>query len=129
MSVCFNLGLDRPGPLAIYAGYVVLRACLRAKRAHQCALAIADPDRASRLGAKVGYVVYQYMPGGVRTHAHAHAHVGACARTHTCEHRLVISNNRSTLPVCTCHLFMSVRDFWYTRAGLVFTAPLKCVIV
>jgi hypothetical protein len=43
MSVCFNLGLDRPGRLAVYAGYVVLCACLRVQRAHQCALGIADP--------------------------------------------------------------------------------------
>jgi hypothetical protein len=43
MSVCSNLGLDRPGRLAVYAGYVVLRAHFRALRAHQCALAIADP--------------------------------------------------------------------------------------
>jgi hypothetical protein len=43
MSVCSNLGLDRPGSLAVYAGYVVLRAHLRALRAHQRALAIADP--------------------------------------------------------------------------------------
>jgi hypothetical protein len=42
MSVCSNLGLDRPGRLAVYARYVVLRACLRAKRAHQCALGIAE---------------------------------------------------------------------------------------
>jgi hypothetical protein len=38
MSVCSNSGLARPGRLAVYAGYVVLRAHL-----HQCALAIADP--------------------------------------------------------------------------------------
>jgi hypothetical protein len=43
MSVLTNLGLDMPGRLAVYARYVVLRACLRAKRAHQCALGIADP--------------------------------------------------------------------------------------
>jgi hypothetical protein len=33
MSVCSNLGLDRPFRLAVYAGYVVLRAHLRALRA------------------------------------------------------------------------------------------------
>jgi hypothetical protein len=67
MSVCTNLGLNRSGRLAAYAGYVVLRARLRA---HQCALAIADPlsscivqmsvcanfqhDRISRLAAYIG---------------------------------------------------------------------------
>jgi hypothetical protein len=40
MSVCTNLVLDRSSHLAAYAGYVVLRAHLRA---HKCALAIADP--------------------------------------------------------------------------------------
>jgi hypothetical protein len=39
MSVCTNLGLDMPSRLAVYAGYVVLRTCLRT---HQCALGIAD---------------------------------------------------------------------------------------
>jgi hypothetical protein len=43
MSVCTTLGLDLSSRLAAYAGYVVLRARLRAQRAHKCALAIADP--------------------------------------------------------------------------------------
>jgi hypothetical protein len=43
MNVCANLGTDRPSRLSAYAGYVVLRAHLRALRANECALAIADP--------------------------------------------------------------------------------------
>jgi hypothetical protein len=43
MCVCTNLGPDRPGHLAAYAGCVMLRARLRAQRAHQCALATAHP--------------------------------------------------------------------------------------
>jgi hypothetical protein len=43
MSVCSNLWFDRSSRLAAYAGYVVLLARLRAQRAHQCALAIAEP--------------------------------------------------------------------------------------
>jgi hypothetical protein len=46
MSVCTNLGLDRSCSLAAYAGYVVLRARLRA---HICALAIADPPYLHRI--------------------------------------------------------------------------------
>jgi hypothetical protein len=49
MSVFSNLGLDWSDRLAVYAGYVVLRAHLRALRAHKCALAI--PDRPFRLAA------------------------------------------------------------------------------
>jgi hypothetical protein len=40
MNVCTNVMLDRSSRLATYAGYVVLRARLRA---FQSALAIADP--------------------------------------------------------------------------------------
>jgi hypothetical protein len=46
MSVCTNLGLDRSSRLAAYAGYVVLRARLRA---HKCALAFADPPYLHRI--------------------------------------------------------------------------------
>jgi hypothetical protein len=42
MSVCSNLRFDRSSRLAAYAGYVVLRARLRAQHAHQCKLGIAD---------------------------------------------------------------------------------------
>jgi hypothetical protein len=42
MSVCTNLGLDQSSRLGANAGYVMLRARLRAQRVHECALAIAN---------------------------------------------------------------------------------------
>jgi hypothetical protein len=74
MSVCTNLCPDRPSRLAAYAGCVILRARFRAQRAHQYAIAIADPhnccplsqmsvctnlafDRSIPLAAYAGYVV------------------------------------------------------------------------
>jgi hypothetical protein len=49
MSVCTNMGLDLSSRLAAYAGYVVRRARLRARRAHKCALAIGDPPYLHRI--------------------------------------------------------------------------------
>jgi hypothetical protein len=63
MSVCSNLRLDRPGCLAVYAGYVVLRACLRTRDRRSPYLhrivpmsecANFQPDRPSRLAAYTG---------------------------------------------------------------------------
>jgi hypothetical protein len=49
MSVWTKLGLDQYSRLGANAGYVVLRARLRAQRAHESALALANGHKYSRV--------------------------------------------------------------------------------
>jgi hypothetical protein len=42
---CAYVGLHRSSCLVTYAGCAIIRARLRAQRAHQCALVIADPHK------------------------------------------------------------------------------------